>query len=120
MHQGPDGNGGTVVRLDGALRGGLDGSLRLLVRGWMPPGARRLQVTGNQLCLQSRTGATYHGRISVFDGMRLRGHIVPDRAGAPQLAVMIDLYGPRAGVVSGIVRVVPAGATAPVGVTPGR
>jgi hypothetical protein len=119
MQQGPDGNGGIVVRLDGTLWGGFDGSLRLLVQGWVPPRAGRLQVTGNRLYLQRRTGSVYRGRISVFDGMRLRGHVSPDRAGAPQLAVMIDLYGLRAGVVSGTVRAVPAGLDAPVRLTSG-
>jgi hypothetical protein len=112
MQQGPDGNGGIVVRLDGTLRGGFDGSLRLLVQGWVPPKAKRLQVTGNRLYLQRRTGATYRGRISVFDDMRLRGQISPDRVEAPPLAVMIELYGIRAGVVSGTVRAVAADSTA--------
>jgi len=119
MQQGPDGNGGIVVRLDGTLRGGFDGSLRLLVQGWVPPKAKRLQVTGNRLYLQSRAGATYRGRISVFDDMRLRGHISPDRVEAPSLVVVIDLYGIRAGVVSGTVRAVPADSTAPARLTSG-
>jgi sulfoxide reductase heme-binding subunit YedZ len=119
MQQGPDGGGGIVVRLDGTLRGGFDGSLRLLVQGWMPPKAKRLQVTGNRLYLHSRTGATYRGRISVFDDMRLRGHISPDRVEVPPLVVMIDLYGIRAGVVSGTVRAVPADSPAPARLTSG-
>jgi hypothetical protein len=119
MLQGPDGNGGIVVRLDGALWGGFDGSLRLLVQGRVPPRARRLQVTANRLYLHSRTGITYRGRIGVFDGMRLRGHVSPDHAGAPRLALMIDLYGLRAGVVSGTVRAVPAETSAPARLTSG-
>jgi hypothetical protein len=106
------------VRLEGVLWDGFEGSLQLLVQGWVPPDGP-LRVTDNRLYLQSRAGVSYQGRISVFGGMQLRGHIHPDRAGAPPLAVTIDLLGSRAGVVSGIVRAARTSDSMPAGLSPG-
>ncbi len=119
MRQGPDEAGRIVVRLEGTLWGGFDGSLRLLVQGWVPPGARHLQVTDNRLSLHSSTGASYQGQISVFDARRLRGQISPDRAGSPPLAVTIDILSLWNDTLSGTVRAVPIEASTPAGLTPG-
>jgi Ferric reductase like transmembrane component len=113
MQQRPDGDGGVLVQLDGTLWGGFDGWLRLLVRGSMPPGGDRMRVRDNWLYLQGRDGARYQGRISAFDRVRLWGHISADHREAPPLAITIELIGTRAGVVSGTVRVMLAGADTP-------
>jgi sulfoxide reductase heme-binding subunit YedZ len=119
MHQGPDGTGGILVQLEAALWGGFDGSLELLVQGRVPPGGGRLQVTGNWLSLHTRTGTGYRGRIGVFDGMRLRGHVSPDSGGGPQLAVAIALLTLRDGAVNGTLRAAPVEAGTPARLSSG-
>jgi len=119
MRQGPDGLDGIVMQLEGSLWGGFDGSMELLVQGWVPPEGGRVQVTGNWLYLRSRAGVTYGGRISSFDGMRLRGHIRAGSTKGPPLAVIIDLLALRAGAVSGLLQAAPAEAGQPTGLTSG-
>jgi methionine sulfoxide reductase heme-binding subunit len=107
MHQGPDGPDGIVMQLEGTLWGGFDGSLELLVQGWVPPEGGRVNVTDNWLYLRSRSGPTYEGHISAFDGMRLRGQVSRHHNGGPRFAVLIDLLALKAGAVSGLVQAAP-------------
>jgi hypothetical protein len=66
-----------------------------------------VNVTDNWLYLRSRSGPTYEGHISAFDGMRLRGQVSRHHNGGPRFAVLIDLLALKAGAVSGLVQAAP-------------
>jgi hypothetical protein len=86
LWQGPDGAGGAVVQLEGALRAGFDGSFQLRVQGWIPPRSSQLRVTDNHLWIRNRDGVVWWGRIDVFNGMHLRGVVTAERPGTRPLA----------------------------------
>jgi methionine sulfoxide reductase heme-binding subunit len=107
LWQGPDGAGGAVVQLEGALRAGFDGSFQLRVQGWIPPGSSQLRVTDNHLWIRNRDGVVWWGRIDVFNGMHLRGVVTAERPGTRPLALEIELFGFAGEAVDGVLRATP-------------
>jgi sulfoxide reductase heme-binding subunit YedZ len=107
----PDGDGGAIVQLEGALYAGFDGDFQLRVHGWVPAGSSQLQVTDNRLWLRNRGGSVWWGRIDVFDGVHLRGEITADRPMARPLALEIELSRFAGEAISGALRATPV--TAP-------
>jgi methionine sulfoxide reductase heme-binding subunit len=117
LWQGPDTDGGVVVRLEGALYAGFDGDFQLLIKGWTPAAGSELRVVDNRLWLRNRDGVVWWGRVGVFDGTRLRGEITAEEVGGRPLALEIELFGFAGEAVSGILRAVPAAPARPATVS---